>query len=243
VLYVGVAIAALRLLGTGVLAGSDQPLAAVVRAAVGSQAADVVALVTLIATVNTTLLSLTAASRLTYGMGTTGALPGQLSVLSIRRVPAGAFIVTVAYAAGLSVIGNVAFMVSVTDVSVFLVFIAVNLTVIGLRVRRPHRLRPFRVPWTLGRVPLPSIAALGTVALLLPSVHLSALLAGALLCLLGGLVYVAMRTGTGTGVPPSATLEGVRRRHVTRQEAEETATRPRVDFAVVAFDVDELWRA
>ncbi len=74
-LYVAVAIAGISVLGPVALAESEQPLADVMSEAIGSQSAKVVALVALIATTNTTLLAITAASRLQFGMADTGALP------------------------------------------------------------------------------------------------------------------------------------------------------------------------
>ena len=87
VLYMAVAVAAVSVLGPAALGASEQPLADVMAAAIGGRSADVVAIVALVATTNTTLLAVTAASRLQYGMADTGALPARFARLSARRAP------------------------------------------------------------------------------------------------------------------------------------------------------------
>ena len=126
VLYVAVAIAATSVLGAGALAASRQPLADVMATAVGTTSGRVVAVIALVTTTNTTLLALTAASRLQYGMATTGALPRYLGHLDRRRVPRRALVTGGVIAAAFAVIGNLPLVAAVTDLSVFLVFVAVN---------------------------------------------------------------------------------------------------------------------
>ncbi len=242
-LYVGVAIAGLSVLGTSGLARSTQPLTDVARAAVGPGAGSVVTAVALIATINTTLLCLTAASRLSYGMVSTGALPPSIAELNARKAPWRALVLSVILAAGLAMLGNITFAASVTDVAVFLVFVAVNATVVVLRIRQPHRLRPFRVPWSVGRVPLPTVAALGTVGFLLPSLEVPSLLAAAGLCALGGVVYAVLALRAARRDTISSEAEGeMRRTHITIKEVEQAAARLRIDFSAVAFSADELRR-
>jgi len=64
VLYIGVAISAISVLGPEALGSSEQPLADVVGEAIGPVSAAVVAVVAMVATTNTSLLAVTAASRL-----------------------------------------------------------------------------------------------------------------------------------------------------------------------------------
>ncbi|HUV10413.1 MAG TPA: DUF5661 family protein, partial [Acidimicrobiia bacterium] len=240
-LYVGVAIAGISVLGPRVLAGSDQPLADIARTAIGATGADVVAVVALVATTNTTLLCITAASRLQYGMTSTAALPEWLGVLNRHRVPWRAVGLAAVISAGFVLVGDITLVASVTDVAVYLVFIAVNATVIALRVRQPHRRRPFRVPCSIGPVPLPAIAGIGTVAVLLPSLDLTAIATGVGLCLVGLVAYALVRSrGAGTGNVQGSADDGMRRTKVTIDDAHRVATELRIDFAAVEFDVAEL---
>lgn len=78
VLYVGVAIAGISVLGSAALASSEQPLADVMGAAIGSRSAVVVAVVAMMTTTNTTLL----AGPLCLGCNTEWPIPGRFSQAS-----------------------------------------------------------------------------------------------------------------------------------------------------------------
>ncbi|MCH9803860.1 amino acid permease, partial [bacterium] len=72
-------------------------------------------------------------------MADTGALPALFGRLNGRRAPGVAIVVTAAVAAVFVILGDLALVASVTDFSVYVVFIAVNLTVILLRLWQPKR--------------------------------------------------------------------------------------------------------
>jgi APA family basic amino acid/polyamine antiporter len=55
---------------------------------------------------------------------------------------------------------------------------AVNLTLIVLRYRLPKHLRPFRVPFSIGRMPLLPLAAIASILLLLTQFDWQIYLAG-----------------------------------------------------------------
>ena len=81
-------IAAVSVLGAPALAASARPLADVMAHVLGDRGAMVVAAIAVITTTNTTLLALTAASRVTYGMAKASALPGAFArVHRTRRTP------------------------------------------------------------------------------------------------------------------------------------------------------------
>ncbi|MBT5754600.1 MAG: amino acid permease [Acidimicrobiaceae bacterium] len=158
VLYIGVAISAISVLGPKALGSSEQPLADVVGEAIGPVSAAVVAVVAvvaMVATTNTSLLAVTAASRLQYGMADTGALPALFGRLNGRRAPGVAIVVTAAVAAVFVILGDLALVASVTDFSVYVVFIAVNLTVILLRLWQPNGDDPSEFGARLARFRLP----------------------------------------------------------------------------------------
>ena len=186
VLYVGVAIAAVSVIGPVAVAASDRPLADVLDHALGGRGADVLAVLALIATTNTTLLCVTASSRLQFGMGRAHALPRVFTRLGDRsRAPRVAIAVSVLTAAGFVLIGDLTLIASVTDLAVYLVFIAVNVAVVILRFRAPDHPRPFRAPLAIGRFPLLPVAGLIAVLVMIPALRWEALAMGAGLCLLG----------------------------------------------------------
>src|SRR5262245_58140451 len=145
-LYVGVAIASVSVLGPTALATSPRPLADVMAHVLGDHGATVVAAIAILTTINTTLLMLTAGSRVLYGMAKAGAMPRPFARVHARRgTPLhaiGALALAAALFAGL---GDFAVIAAVTDFAVYVVFVAVNATVVILRRTRPRARRPFAV--------------------------------------------------------------------------------------------------
>jgi APA family basic amino acid/polyamine antiporter len=200
-LYVCVAIAAVSVLGVEALAASERPLADVIDHVLGGRGADILAVVALTATTNTTLLCVTATSRLQYGMASTGALPAAFTRLGARsRAPWVAIVVSVLVAAGFVLIGDLTLIASVTDLAIYLVFIAVNIAVVVLRFRLPDHPRPFRSPIAIRRVPLLPLAGLAAVLVMIPALSWQALALGTGLCALGIVGYLL------TGRRMSATI-------------------------------------
>ncbi len=241
-LYVGVAIAGVSVLGAVGLAAADQPLAEVMSTAVGGVSGGVVAVVAMIATTNTTLLALTAASRLQFGMASTGALPDSLHRVNRRRAPNRAIWIAVAAAACFVGIGDVQVVAGVTDFAVYVVFIAVNLTVIILRFWQPNRRRPFAVPATIGRVPIPPVVALIVTGIMVPYLDPAAIGLGVGATLLGVAAYLALRRSqspTSDDHPTEDTAMSPRTR-ITIDDATATAGVLRVDFDAVDFDLEEF---
>ena len=242
VLYIGVAISAISVLGPEALGSSEQPLADVVGEAIGPVSAAVVAVVAMVATTNTSLLAVTAASRLQYGMADTGALPALFGRLNGRRAPGVAIVVTAAVAAVFVILGDLALVASVTDFSVYVVFIAVNLTVILLRLWQPKRRRPFRIRGTIGKVPITPVLALAAVGLLLPSLEASALVLGTAVLVAGVAVYALIKRLSPQ--PPTPALlpedEMTPRTKISVAEAAKVADILRIDFEVVGFDLAQF---
>jgi basic amino acid/polyamine antiporter, APA family len=182
-LYVGVAVAAVSVLGASALAASPRPLADVLSATLGSGWADGIVVIAIISTVNTTLISLTAASRLLYGMASTGAVPRRFGQVNrLTRTPLLAMLACASVALPVVLVGDIVLIASITDFAVYTVFLAVNATVILLRVRRPDVPRPFRTPLSIGRVPLLPVLGFAAVVVMLLQLERDALVVGGVLC-------------------------------------------------------------
>jgi APA family basic amino acid/polyamine antiporter len=239
-LYVMVAVAATSVLGADALAASTQPLADVMATALGDTAGDIVAVVAIIATTNTTLLALTAASRLQYGMAMTNALPSSLAAVNSRRVPRSALLLAAVVAAGFIAIGDLSLVASVTDFAVYVVFIGVNGAVLALRVRQPHRRRPFRVPLSVKNIPLPTIAALATVGIMIPSLDPVALVVGVVVSGAGLAVYVLFLRSRPRRDLVTRSTDMTRKTAITDQDAQAVADQLRIDFRAAEFDLEQF---
>lgn len=167
-LYLAVAVAAVSVLGPQALAASPRPLADVMAHDLGRASAGVVAAIAMVSTANVTLLAVTAASRVIYGMAARAALPVRLArVHPHRQTPVHAIVVVAAVAAAFAALGDLTLIAAVTDFAVYLVFLAVNGAVVVLRRRRPEMARPFKVPGTLAGVPVVPVLGIGSVVVMM----------------------------------------------------------------------------
>ncbi|MEY2765208.1 MAG: hypothetical protein RL552_113 [Actinomycetota bacterium] len=158
-LYVGVAVSAVSVLGADVLAAADRPLAAVGEKVLGGWAGNALSVAAMVSTGTTVLMVLTAASRMFYGIADADDLPRFLAVVRHRRVPLNALFVSAAAALGLLLLGDLKTLASATDALIYLTFLVVNAAVVALRREMPDRERPFRIRGNIGWVPVLPVAA------------------------------------------------------------------------------------
>ena len=186
ILYIAVAVAAVSVLGAEALAASPRPLADVMAHVLGHRGATVVAAIAVMTTTNTTLLAVTAGSRVIYGMGRAGALPRALAAVHpTRGTPVRAIIVAVLVAAAFAGLGEFTVIAAVTDFAVYVVFLAVNATVIILRRTHPETPRPFAVSGAIHGIPIVPILGLASVGLMMIQLEPLAASLGATLCGVG----------------------------------------------------------
>ena len=192
-LYIMVAIAAVSVLGASALAASAAPLADVARDELGESASDVVAIIALFSTANTMLLLLVAASRMIYGMASTEALPRFLGWVHPRvQTPVRAIAMSMLLASAFALTGELAFVAGVTNFAVYVAFAAVCVSLAVLRYKQPDLPRPFRVPLSLGRMPLLPIAGLALVAMQTANLSPDVLALGAALFISGVVAMQAL---------------------------------------------------
>ena len=211
ILYVLVGIASVSAVGWQSLAASERPLGLVIEDDWGRSAAHIVALIAIASTSNTSLLVLTAASRLMYGMSRDGALPMSLSVLGERsRAPYVAALAGLTVSGSFAMLGDIELVASVTNFAVFFIFLVVNGAVIALRYRLPHGSRTFVVPWALGRLPVIPVLALLATSLMLVSIQPRAWALGLATVAVGAVAYLVPRperpsltAGDGDPRPPA----------------------------------------
>ena len=186
VLYVVVAVSAVSVLGAGPLAASPRPLADVMAHVLGDTGGTVVAAIAVLTTMNTTLLAVTAASRVLYGMARARALPQYLALVHpTRRTPMRAILAAGVAASAFAMFGNFTVIAAVTDFAVYVVFLAVNGTVIILRRRRPDLPRPFTLPGSIKGIPIVPVLGLASVALMMTHLDPRAIGIGTATCGVG----------------------------------------------------------
>ncbi len=114
-----------------------------------------------------------------------------------------AVIASAAVAAAFAMLGDLRLIASTTDVAVYFVFIAVNLTVIILRVREPATERPFRSPLSVRRVPVLPILGIGATMLMMTGLERGSWLLGAVLVGAGVAVGLWLRSRPEARSQPS----------------------------------------
>jgi len=199
VLYILVSITAISVLGWQQLSQSQAPLADVAKAAYpGFNFSLLLSLIALFATSNTVLINLIIGSRVFYGMSNDHSLPKILSKIHRKRkTPYIAVFIVMILTMLVVSIGNLKTVAVLTDVAIFIVYFAVNISLIWLRFKEPEIERPFRSPVNIGKLPL--LAVIGAISCIAMILHVEAiLLVGEMIIIIIGyllyLVYQRFRT-------------------------------------------------
>jgi APA family basic amino acid/polyamine antiporter len=111
--------------------------------------------IALFSTANTVLIALVTTSRIIYGISKDNSLPKIFSkTMKKQKTPWVAALVTMLSAVLLLLFGKVETLASISSFATMIVFIAINTALIRLRQTKPQLKRPFRVPCTLGIIPI-----------------------------------------------------------------------------------------
>jgi APA family basic amino acid/polyamine antiporter len=153
--------------------------------------------------------SISGFGRLAYSLGEHGQLPRRFGMLRPRTVVApesivAAALISIALLAGTAALAHpVLFLASLFSFGVLLAFTAAQLAVIKLRFSEPNRRRPYRVPFTVGRVPVPSVVGAlltFTVWVVAIATHPGARFAGPAWLAVGLVLYIVVRRSRGEGL-------------------------------------------
>mgnify|MGYP000508603486 CR=1 FL=1 len=156
-LYSLVAFSAVSVLGWERLSNSNSPLSEVALHTLGNLGMVLLSLFALFATFTTTFVILLGTSRIIYGISEYHALPKIFISISKKSHVPWISVVFVALISSLfSFFGKIAFNAYLTDFTIFLTFILINLSVIKLRFvkRYAHLKNIFRTPINLKRFPI-----------------------------------------------------------------------------------------
>jgi APA family basic amino acid/polyamine antiporter len=187
VLYMLVAIAAVREVGWQALSESKAPLTLVVSRMLGGYA-PLMSYIALFATANTVLMFLIVPSRILYGMSAGGSLPKQFSSVGSRGTPFISVALVGLMAAAIASLADIKTVAQLTDLAVFTAYFVVNASLIALAGARIKR--GFTSPRFAG-IPVFAYAGALTALLMLAffPIHLFAL-EGAIL-IVGAALYMS----------------------------------------------------
>jgi len=189
VLYILVGISAISVVDYHKLAISQSPLADVVSVTIGKEIFFIFGIIALFATGNTVLLVMVATSRLIYGMAAAGGLPDILAyVHPTRQTPWVAIILTVLFSSLFFVIGGIEKVAAISNLTVYLTFIAINLALIRLRYEEPTLARPFKTPFSIGKMPVLPLFAIASCIFMIANVETDAIIYGVATLIIGAIV-------------------------------------------------------
>jgi len=167
-LYALVSIGIVRLLPFSVLASSSTPMISAAAVVLGAATAGLLfAFYGLFAGLNTVLADLVTGSRLMYGIAGEGALPRPLSkVGERRRTPTNAIVVVMILSALFCLFEQVKRVLNAAAVTICMIDLLVCISLIYSRRRETKLARPFKVPVSVGRIPIPTVLAMISVVVL-----------------------------------------------------------------------------
>jgi APA family basic amino acid/polyamine antiporter len=155
IIYILVSISAIRVLDWQELGSSIAPLADVVKKALGPQAQLILLSIALFATTNTVLIMLLSGSRTLYGIARDKSLPAIFGIIHQgRKTPWVGVIVIGSLAVAFTFAGDISTIANISVFAIIMVFIAVNFSLIWLRIKEPQAERPFKVPLNVKNFPI-----------------------------------------------------------------------------------------
>lgn len=160
-LYILVSLAALALMSPEQLSQTESALLdASLKSSRGL--AGVLGGIALFSTANTVLIGLVTSSRIIYGISKDNSLPRVLSnTLKKQKTPWIAALIALLATVLLLPFGKVETLASIASFTTMIVFVAINLALVRLRRKEPHKNRPFRIPFAIGHVPILPVLGIG----------------------------------------------------------------------------------
>ncbi|WP_421909482.1 APC family permease [Methanolacinia petrolearia] len=162
ILYIAVSISIVSIGGYEAVAGSKNPFAMVAENTF-SGGGTVFTIIALFATANTALLMMLASSRILYGMAKRKRMPGKFAWISPRtKTPVWSVAAVLLVSLVFLLPGEIRDVALIANFTLFFTFAVINTAVIVLRFKMPEKSRPYRVPFTIGKVPVPAVLGIFT---------------------------------------------------------------------------------
>jgi APA family basic amino acid/polyamine antiporter len=161
-LYVLLALTAICMPNISKVAKSAMPISEIVRVLFGDGAhIKIVYLIGLFIVLNTSFVCLVSLSRFVYGLSKEYKLPQALSYVNERyKTPHNAIIAVFVLISLALLVDNGEWTATFANVFFLVFLILLNLAVVILRIREPERERPFKIPFSIGKIPVLSIVGI-----------------------------------------------------------------------------------
>lgn len=167
VIYLLISFTVLNIADPSELAKVDSPLS-LAASNLNSWLPVALAVAALFATANAAFSGIISISRLLFGMASVGELPKVMTKTNAQKVPWVTTLIVMVAVAGFIVLGDIKIVAGMSSLGALLVFVAVNIALIVLRFKAPDKDRPFKVPLSIGKVPiLPILATLISLSLVI----------------------------------------------------------------------------
>ncbi len=196
-LYLFVALAAVSVVDWSKLGISAAPLALIASKSLGTSAFGSLSVIALFATANTVLILLIVCSRTIYGMARDGRFPSPFSSLSKMGTPTFAIILTALLSLLFTLPQNLKLIAEITNFGTFVTFCSVNLSAIRLRYTRPDLKRPFKTPFTIGKMPIIPLIGLLSSGMLITQLSVQAVIIGLCFLLIGVIFFWFCKSSLG----------------------------------------------
>jgi APA family basic amino acid/polyamine antiporter len=167
-IYLTIAILAVSAVDPAGLRAGSSPMAAIVEPQYGRAGVVAISVIALFSTANSILSNMIGSSRVLLELGRDGERLRMFARVAPRTgTPVRGLLLVAALMAVFSLIGDLRTVALIGNLFIFATFLLVNLCVIVLRVRRPAAPRPFRIPGSVGGVPVLPVLATAAIAGLL----------------------------------------------------------------------------
>jgi basic amino acid/polyamine antiporter, APA family len=200
ILYVLVSVSAVSLLDWKLLSESSAPLADAAAQVLGDTSFVLLSVIALFATSNTVLILLIVCSRTIFGMARERRMPRLFSKVSKRGTPTLAVALSFSLAGIFSLLENLGLVAEISNLGTFITFASVNLSAIWMRIKYPDLDRPFKTPFTIGKIPLIPLIGLFSSTLLITQLRYDSLIYGAITIVFGFIFYRFCKTGLAKGL-------------------------------------------
>ncbi|MEM5772016.1 MAG: amino acid permease [Candidatus Aenigmatarchaeota archaeon] len=145
ILYVLVSLSVVSVVNYKDLSNSDAPLSFVIKNTLGENLSSLMSIIALFAIFNTVLVTLIATSRIMYGIAKDAEIPKLFSLVHKKfKTPYFSILAICILSLIFVLFEKIEYVAALTDFSLFIVFILVNLSVIILRFKNPNKKRIYK---------------------------------------------------------------------------------------------------